>query len=41
MDVLVRRNNKSSFGSYFLGHAKAEETFQAVHGKLDLTHNFV
>ena len=36
--------NKCYTGSHFLGHAIAEETFQsiqAVHGKLDLTHNLV
>ena len=33
---------RSYVGSHFLGHGNAEETFQskqAVHGKLDLTHN--
>ena len=36
--------NKCYTRSHFLGHAIAEETFQsiqAVHGKLDLTHNLV
>ena len=35
---------RSYIRSNFLGHANAEETFQsiqAVHGKLDLTHNLV
>ena len=35
---------RSYTGSHFLKHANAEETFQsiqAVHGKLDLTHNLV
>ena len=35
---------RSYIRSNFLGHANAEETFQsiqAVHSKLDLTHNLV
>ena len=35
---------KSYIGSHFLVHAGVEETFQtiqAVHGKLDLTHNLM
>ena len=35
---------RSYIGSHFLGHANSEETFQsiqAVHSKLDLTHNLV
>ena len=51
MDVLVfyfheekQQVVTSYIGSHFLGHANTKETFQsiqAVHGRLDLTHNLV